>query len=189
MSVVTKTGDSGETGRFGGGRVPKYDCSVAANGDVDELNSAIGLLLARPDIAEGDAQDLKSVQDACFVIGAELATTQEGSKEAQASIPRVVDGDILKLEARISEIEAALTPQKHFILPGGSPRAAMAFWVRTIARRAERAVSALARERELNPSVLKYLNRLSDYFYVLARYFNQLDGAPEVEWLGREGKA
>ncbi|MDP6571775.1 MAG: cob(I)yrinic acid a,c-diamide adenosyltransferase [Patescibacteria group bacterium] len=187
MSIVTKTGDQGETARFGGGRVSKNDASVIANGDVDELNSAIGLLSARSDISGDILDDLKAIQSACFTIGAELATPPNASEESRLYIPRIKEQDLSYIEARINHMEPKLAPQKHFLLPGGTPAAAMAYWIRTIARRAERSVVIVHQEQGANPMLVQYLNRLSDYFYVLARYLNQETGVSEKIWQGGEG--
>ncbi|MDP3995302.1 MAG: cob(I)yrinic acid a,c-diamide adenosyltransferase [bacterium] len=187
MGVVTKTGDKGDTARFGGGRVSKNDPSVAANGDVDELVSAVGLLAARPDIGALLLADLSAVQSACFTIGSELATPEDAPAEALAYIPRVQEADVLFLEERINAMEPQLPKQTRFLLPSGVPPAAMAYWIRTIARRAERSAVAAAAGRELNGEVTRYLNRLSDYFYILARFLNYKAGAEEREWAGGSG--
>jgi len=187
MGVVTKTGDKGETGRFGGARVPKDDPGVAANGDVDELNSAIGLLAARPDIAADIAEQLVDVQSACFTLGAEIATPSDAPNASQTYIPRIKEADIARVEHWISDIEALLAKQTKFFLPGGAPASAMAYWIRTIARRAERSVVRAGRESRMRPLVIQYLNRLSDYFYVLARLLNQRAGVFEREWRGGSG--
>lgn len=184
MSIVTKTGDQGETGRFGGGRVSKSHPRIEAIGCVDELNSAIGLLTARLDITEPAPGDLKRVQEACFTIGGELSISSEATPEARGYIPRVSAADVEFLEARIAALEGELVPQQRFLLPGGSPAAAMAFWIRTLARRAERAVVASSQAEPVSSSLLQYLNRLADYFYVLARFLNARSGAAEVEWSG-----
>ena len=184
MSIVTKTGDQGETGRFGGGRVSKSHHRIEAIGCADELNSAIGLLTARPDIPEPAPGDLKRIQDACFTIGGELSISPEASPEAQDYTPRVSAADVEFLETRITALEGSLPPQQRFILPGGSPAAAMAFWIRTLARRAERAVAASSQAEPVSPALLQYLNRLADYFYALARFLNARAGVEEVEWQG-----
>ncbi|MBI2636981.1 MAG: cob(I)yrinic acid a,c-diamide adenosyltransferase [Parcubacteria group bacterium] len=187
MGVVTKTGDRGETGRFGGARVPKDDPGVCANGDIDELNSAIGLFLARPDVPPDVLDDCTAVQSACFTIGAEIATPPDAPDESRSYIPRISEADVSELEDRIMAIESLLSPQKHFLLPGGTPGAAMAYWIRTIARRAERSVVAANAGGRFNPLVIQYLNRLSDYCYVLARFLNQEKGVAEPEWRGGSG--
>ena len=187
MGVVTKTGDKGETGRFGGARVPKDDPGVCANGDIDELNSAIGLIAARPDVSAGIAEQLMDVQSACFTLGAEIATPPDAPDASRLYIPRIQEADISRVEDWISAIEALLAKQTKFFLPGGSPAASMAYWIRTIVRRAERSVVCAGRGSRTNPLVIQYLNRLSDYFYVLARLFNQRAGVVEREWRGGSG--
>lgn len=188
MSIVTKTGDQGETGRFGGGRVGKSHHRIEAIGCADELNSAIGLLTARPDIPEPVPGDLKRIQDACFTIGAELSISSEATPEARDYIPRVAAADVEFLEARITALEGSLVSQQRFLLPGGSPAAAMSFWIRTLARRAERAVVASSQAEPVSSVLLQYLNRLSDYFYVLARFLNARSGVAEVEWVGGKSR-
>jgi cob(I)alamin adenosyltransferase len=184
MSIVTKTGDQGETGRFGGGKIKKDDISVCANGDVDELNSAIGLLSARSDIKQDVLDDLKLIQSVCFSIGAEIAIGKDAPRDIIQQIPRVLESDINFLESRIFEIEKSLPSLSSFLLPGGHPKAAMAFWIRSVTRRAERSVVSLSFKNGISPLIIKYLNRLSDYFYVLARFFNLQESYKEEIWRG-----
>ena len=184
MSIVTKTGDKGETGLFGGTRVPKNNPRVAAYGDVDELNSAIGVLLSSVKLPDNIKDDLLFIQDKCFVAGGELATPGEAPEKIQAYVPRLAENDVLFLEEKISALEAAVPGQTKFILPGGSQEAALCFWVRTIARRAERSSVGLAQSEAVSPLVIKYLNRLSDYFFILGRFLNHQAGVAEIEWQG-----
>ncbi|MBU2575660.1 cob(I)yrinic acid a,c-diamide adenosyltransferase [Patescibacteria group bacterium] len=184
MTITTKTGDQGETGRFGGARISKDDIIICALGTIDELNSAIGLLVARQDLPIDAESDLKTIQATCFTIGAQLSTPKNVSKEAQDYIPRLSDDDVRFLERKIDEIEHCLGPQRKFILPGGSSAGAMCFWIRTIARRAERIAVKASYNEPVDEQILVYLNRLSDYFYVLARFLNQESGIEEVEWSG-----
>jgi len=188
MGVVTKTGDTGDTARFGGARIPKHHPSVVANGDVDELNSAIGMLAALATLPSDIGADLIIIQERCFVIGAELATLADAAVDVQTYIPRIDEQDIELLEQRISFFESQLSPQKSFLLPGGCQAASLAFWVRTVARRAERSAVAYAAQEDISPLVVKYLNRLSDYFYILGRYCNFLEHTPEVPWNGGSGE-
>ncbi len=155
MKIYTKTGDEGETGLFGGARVPKDDARVAAYGDVDELNAAIGL--AR-------ALDPRDFADALL-----------------QSIQRD-PSDVAALEDAIDEHEARLAPLKNFILPGGAPKAATLHLARTVCRRAERTSVALSRHQNVSPAILQYLNRLSDLLFVLARAANAQAGHPDVKW-------
>jgi cob(I)alamin adenosyltransferase len=171
--IYTKTGDDGETGLFGGSRVPKDDVRVTAYGEVDELNAAVGFA-ASLEPESLDAAFLETIQRDLFTIGAELAKAP--------SEPRIGDPQIGMLEHMIDGHEAKLEPLKNFILPGGTPKAAAFHLARTVCRRAERAVVSLAREQKISPSIVKYLNRLSDLLFVLARATNAQAGRPDVTW-------
>jgi cob(I)alamin adenosyltransferase len=171
--IYTKTGDDGETGLFGGSRVPKDDVRVTAYGEVDELNAAVGFA-ASLEPQDFGAAFLQTIQRDLFTIGAELAKAP--------SEPRIGDPQIGMLEHMIDGHEAKLEPLKNFILPGGTPKAAAFHLARTVCRRAERAVVSLAREQEVSPSIVKYLNRLSDLLFVLARATNAQAGRPDVTW-------
>lgn len=184
MSIVTKTGDQGETGLFGGERVPKNNARVGAYGDVDELNSAIGMLLGSVKLPNNIKEELLLIQDKCFVLGGELATPVDAPEKLQAYVPRIEEKDVLFLEDKIKDLEFAVPAQTKFILPGGVKEAALCFWVRTIARRAERSSVALAKSEAISSLVVKYLNRLSDYFFILGRFLNHQAGVEEVEWRG-----
>lgn len=171
--IYTKTGDEGETGLFGGGRVPKDDVRVAAYGDVDELNAAVGFA-ASLDPQSLDAAFLQTIQRDLFTIGAELAKAPHE--------PRIGEPQIGMLEHMIDGHEAKLEVLKNFILPGGTPKAAAFHLARTVCRRAERAVVTLAREQEISPAIVQYLNRLSDLLFVLARATNAQAGRPDITW-------
>jgi cob(I)alamin adenosyltransferase len=171
--IYTKTGDDGETGLFGGSRVPKDDVRVTAYGAVDELNAAVGFA-ASLEPESLDAAFLQTIQRDLFTIGAELAKAP--------SEPRIGDPQIGMLEHMIDGHEAKLEPLKNFILPGGTPKAAAFHLARTVCRRAERAVVSLARAQKISPSIVKYLNRLSDLLFVLARATNAQAGRPDVTW-------
>ncbi len=171
--IYTKTGDDGETGLFGGSRVPKDDVRVTAYGEVDELNAAVGFA-ASLEPESLDAAFLQTIQRDLFTIGAELAKAP--------SEPRIGDPQIGMLEHMIDGHEAKLEPLKNFILPGGTPKAAAFHLARTVCRRAERAVVSLARAQKISPSIVKYLNRLSDLLFVLARATNAQAGRPDVTW-------
>jgi cob(I)alamin adenosyltransferase len=173
--IYTKTGDRGETGLFGGGRVPKDDPRVAAYGDVDELNAALGFAASLEPQAF-DAAFLDTIQRDLFTIGAELASPDP------AKAPHIGEPQIGMLEHMIDGHEAKLTPLKNFILPGGTPKAAAFHLARTVCRRAERAVVALSHDADVSPAVLQYLNRLSDLLFVLARAANAQAGRPDVQW-------
>jgi cob(I)alamin adenosyltransferase len=182
MKIYTKTGDAGETGLWGGLRVPKDDARVQAYGTVDECNAAIGVARAAGPDAGLDAI-LARIQDQLFVVGADLATPGEA-----ANIPRVGAQEIAFLEQTIDALEEQLPALKQFILPGGAPAAAQLHLARTICRRAERWVVGLARQEQLGSHVGVYLNRLSDCLVVLARAANARADVPDVPWRKPEGK-
>jgi cob(I)alamin adenosyltransferase len=176
MKIYTKTGDAGETGLWGGLRVPKDALRVHAYGTVDECNAAVGLARAGGLGAELD-ELLARVQDQLFVVGADLATPGEA-----ANIPRVGEAEVAFLEQAIDALEEDLTPLRQFILPGGTLAAAHLHLARTICRRAERWLVSLAREEAMNPQVGVYLNRLSDFLFVAARAANARAGTPDTPW-------
>lgn len=176
MKIYTKTGDAGETGLFGGGRVPKDDPRVQAYGHVDELNATLGFAAAL-DPAGFESEFLQSVQRDLFTIGAELATPNAAKQRAQVGAERVS-----AIEQVIDRHEATLAPLKNFILPGGTPKAAALHVARTVCRRAERAVVTLARDEQVSPTVIHYLNRLSDLLFVLARAVNKQAGRADIVW-------
>lgn len=170
--ITTRTGDNGETGLGDGTRVPKHGLRIHALGEVDELNSVIGLWRCEDLTADIDAL-LSTVQHDLFDMGAELC------------IPGhvvITNTHILKLEAALEHYNAHLRELEEFILPGGSKAAALAHLARTVSRRAERAVVALMQEEGVAPAVQRYLNRLSDLCFVLARSLNQAAGQPDVLW-------
>jgi len=176
VKIYTKTGDAGETGLFGGGRVPKDDPRVRAYGDVDELNATLGFA-ASLDPTGFESVFLQSVQRDLFAIGAELATRDAANVRAQVGPDRVS-----AIEQVIDQHEATLTPLRNFILPGGTPKAAALHVARTTCRRAERAVVTLARDEPVNPIIIHYLNRLSDLLFVLARAVNKQAGRADIVW-------
>jgi cob(I)alamin adenosyltransferase len=182
MKIYTKTGDRGETGLFGGGRVPKDDARVDSYGEVDELNAAVGL--ARSLIQHAELDKLcQAIQDELFTVGAVLATPQ-GSK-ADAQIPHVRPEWSAAMEAQMDLFEKELPPLTSFVLPGGSQAASALHVARTVCRRAERRVVPLARAGTVSTEVVVYLNRLSDYLFTLARVANHRAGVPDVPWLPR----
>ena len=183
MSITTKTGDQGETGRFGGGRISKTDPRICAIGAIDELNSAIGLLVARQDILDEIGPVTQRIQETCFVIGSHLSVTPNAPDGVYERIPRLTEEDVAFLEREIERMESQTSAQSHFILPGGSPASAMCFWVRSIARRSERDVIKSHKIEPLSADILSYLNRVSDYFYALGRFLNHKAGVDEVEWI------
>ena len=173
--IVTRTGDDGTTGLGDGSRVDKDATRIAAMGDVDELNSVIGVLLAEA-LPSEVARWLSEVQHVLFDLGSELAVP--GYKAVQPA-------QVLALEGKVTEMNAELPMLKEFILPGGSRSAALAHQARSVCRRAERTVVALAREEEVSKTARQYLNRLSDALFVLARHLNRVEGRPDVLWQPR----
>lgn len=184
MKIYTKTGDDGATGLFGGDRVPKTDARVRAYGEVDELNAVLGLARSALPAGDGMADVLQSIQSELFDVGAELATTP--SRAAKGDVPLIAEADVQRLERTIDAYEERLAPLASFILPGGSAAAAQLHVARTVCRRAERAVVALGGEGPVRGEVLRYLNRLSDLLFVLAREANRAAGVDDVPWIGRE---
>ena len=181
MKIYTRTGDQGETGLFGGGRVPKDSARVDAYGDVDELNSVIGLARSIESMPPID-ELLVPMQRDLFSLGALLATPDVDKMQRQLEKARIDDDRILQLERAIDQGEAELESLRAFIVPGGSPKAAALHVARTVCRRAERKVVALSHDVDLPPIVLTYLNRLSDLLFVLARVANARAGVAEVTW-------
>jgi cob(I)alamin adenosyltransferase len=181
VKIYTKTGDTGETGLFGGTRVSKCSARVGAYGDIDELNSVLGLARLHPIDEERDAL-LAAIQSELFDLGAELAARP--GKEI--GVAKVDEREIEVLERAIDRAEEELPPLSSFVLPGGAPGAAHLHLARTVARRAERGVVGLAKEEEVRPEVLRYLNRLSDLLFVLARLANARQGVADVPWRGRK---
>jgi cob(I)alamin adenosyltransferase len=183
VKIYTKTGDEGETSLFGGGRVSKDDPRVRAYGEVDETNAAIGFVASLDPVAFESAL-LQTIQRDLFTIGAELATPDPAklAKALARSGAAIGSSEVGALEAVIDRRDAALPPLKNFILPGGTPKAAAFHLARTVCRRAERAVVALAHGQRVNPAIVHYLNRLSDLLFVLARAVNAEAGKADVTW-------
>lgn len=179
MKIYTRTGDQGSTGLFGGARVPKTDLRVAAYGTVDEANAAIGVARAAGVSAQMDAL-LKTIQDELFTVGAELACAP--GKESKLSLELVGDDAILRQEQTMDALEEELEPLKSFVLPGGTPGAAALHLARTVARRAERAVLTESERSDVRGELIRYLNRLSDLLFVMARAENRRAGVADVPW-------
>ncbi len=178
--IYTKSGDGGETGLGDGTRVPKDAARVAAFGEVDELNSVLGLVVANgPDCPE--AALLRIIQNDLFDVGADLCVPQAPEEEPGKAL-RVVAVQYERLEKAIDRLNEGLQPLRSFILPGGTPAAAWLHLARTVCRRAERAVVTLTRTEKVNPHALIYLNRLSDFLFVLARVANS-SGVNDVLWV------
>jgi len=185
--LYTRGGDRGETSLFGGERVPKDHPRVDAYGRLDELSAALGLLIVSLP-ADALRDQLQQVQNELFDLGAELATPPESRLEYKLP-PGVEEADWRRLERLLDQYDAQVPPLRAFVLPGGHETAARAHLARTICRGAERAVVRLAHEEEVRADVLTYLNRLSDFLFVVARLLNVRAGVPEVEWQKRERPA
>jgi cob(I)alamin adenosyltransferase len=188
MRIYTRTGDGGETGTFGGGRVPKAHPRIAAYGETDELNSTLGWCAAAAADAGGIVADLGArlarEQSRLFVLGAWLATPPDAEAGTRRHLPDWPDGAPAELEREMDAWEAALPPLKSFILPGGVELAARLHVARTVCRRAERAVALLAADaaQAVDPRGLIYLNRLSDWLFMAARAANAAAGRADVPW-------
>ena len=178
MKIYTKTGDQGDTALFSGGRVPKHHRRVEAYGAVDELNSILGVVRAAKPSPQTDRW-LEEVQQQLFHLGADLATPLDAKSDWVA---RVKPSQVKWLEDIIDQMTAELAPLKHFILPGGTFTAAQLHLARTVCRRAERAVTALRQEADINDCIIAYINRLSDWLFTLARFENQQAGESETKW-------
>lgn len=180
MKIYTKTGDEGKTGLFGGGRILKSELRIESYGTVDELNAVIGLL--RDHLSEETLRSvLFTIQNRLFTIGAHLAT--EPGKEGAA--PDLLVEDVQLLEEEMDRMDESLEPLRNFILPGGHPSISYCHLARTVCRRAERRAVALAQLEEVPAILIQYLNRLSDYFFILGRYQAKAIGVEEVAWKGR----
>lgn len=182
MKIYTKTGDKGTTALVGGRRVSKGDLKIESYGTVDELNSWIGLVRDQP-INETRRNLLKEIQDRLFTIGADLASEPEQVRKKP--VPSLLEDDITLLEQEMDKMDAGLPPLKAFVLPGGNQAVSFAHLARTVCRRAERIVIRLSAEEEVNPMIVKYLNRLSDYLFVLSRKMAQESGSEEITWKPR----
>ena len=178
--IYTKGGDNGETGLFGGKRVPKSSIRIEAYGTIDELNSFIGLAIT--EVKSEDVRKLlQKIQNQLFTVGADLAAPENEVKE-KLTILRVPKEFFEHTEKEIDKYETQLKPLQNFILPGGSKPAALLNICRTVCRRAERRVVALSDTAEIGVNIIIFLNRLSDLFFVLARYENMISGIPDVIW-------
>jgi cob(I)alamin adenosyltransferase len=188
IKIYTKTGDSGSTSLIGGTKVSKADLRIEAYGTIDELNSFIGLCRDLVSNVQ-TGQILQEVQDRLFTIGSALAV--DPAKESKLKIPDLHESDVLLLEQEIDSMTEALPAMKHFILPGGHVTVSHLHITRCVCRRAERSCVRLLRETEDGPIgepyilVIKYLNRLSDYLFMLARFVAQALNAPEIAWKPR----
>jgi cob(I)alamin adenosyltransferase len=178
MKIYTKTGDAGTTSLFGGKRVSKSDQRIETYGTVDELNAHIGLLRDQ-EVNKPRKAVLIEIQDRLFTIGSLLATEPGNTK---VKTPALAETDIAFLEMEIDAMEALLPPMKSFVLPGGHQSVSFCHIARTVCRRAERLTIALSHQEPVDPLIIKYLNRLSDYLFVLSRIMTQQLGAEETPW-------
>jgi cob(I)alamin adenosyltransferase len=183
LKIYTKTGDKGKTSLIGGTKVLKSHRRIEAYGTVDELNSFIGLCLDHLRISN-ISNILSEIQDRLFTIGSELACDPE--KESKLKIPDLHETDVTLLEKEMDKMNETLPPMKSFILPGGHVAVSLLHVARSVCRRAERCcVAMLKKEMEVDPLIIKYLNRLSDYLFVLARFTAQQTGSVEIPWKPR----
>ena len=188
MKIYTKTGDKGKTSLFGGTRVPKYNERIEAYGTIDELNSHIGLI--RDQKIDSHTKDvLIKIQNELFTLGAVLATPKDKEKlkngQDRLNIPKVTDNDIQYLEKEMDLMNETLPAMTNFVLQGGHPTVSFCHIARCVCRRAERICVALSENEEIDEIVLKYLNRLSDYLFVLARKLTMDNKVIEIPWKPR----
>lgn len=181
MKIYTKTGDKGTTALFGGKRVSKADLRIDTYGTVDELNSYIGLVRDQ-EVNNKRKNILIEIQDRLFTIGSILATEPGNAK---VKVPALLESDVIFLESEIDAMEEKLSPMKSFVLPGGHPSVSFCHVARTVCRRAERLVIALDEHEKADELILKYLNRLSDYLFVLSRKMSAELNAEETPWKPR----
>jgi cob(I)alamin adenosyltransferase len=181
FKIYTKTGDKGETSLIGGTRLPKQHLRIEAYGTVDELNSHIGLVR---DACEGRPyyELLLSIQDRLFTMGSQLAADPEKNKMV---LPELAEEDLEVLEKAMDDMDAVLPPMKHFVLPGGHVNVSWCHIARCVCRRAERAVLRLAEDEKVDEIHAKYLNRLSDYLFMLSRQLSKDLGAQEIPWIAK----
>lgn len=186
MKIYTKTGDEGTTALFGGTRVKKYNLRIDSYGTVDELNAYIGLIKDQ-DIDEATKDSLLKIQNELFTLGAMLATPPEKetlkSGKERLNIPKVDSKSIQFLENEIDTMDSELPQMTHFILPGGHQAVSFCHVARCVCRRAERLCVELNDEEAINSDILKYLNRLSDYLFVLARMLSKQLQVDEIKWI------
>ena len=190
MKIYTKTGDKGTTALFGGTRVPKHHIRIESYGTVDELNSHIGLIRDQ-DTGEHTKKILSRIQDRLFTIGSTLATDPDKQKlksgKDRLTIPKISAEDIYLLEKEIDKMNEELPEMTHFVLPGGHQSVSFCHIARCVCRRAERLATALYEIEAFDEAVLQYLNRLSDYLFVLARMLSKRLQAEEVKWIPEKG--
>ncbi len=182
MKIYTKTGDKGQTSLIGGTRVPKFHIRIEAYGTIDELNSWVGMLKVA-ELPEDTRNTLSEIQDRLFTIGSNLASDPEKSK---MKIPDLHESDIELLEKQIDVMNEQLPEMRFFILPGGHTLVGYCHLARCVCRRAERNIIHLAENEYVNELIIKYINRLSDYLFMLARYTGFILQVPEIPWRARK---
>lgn len=174
--IYTRSGDAGDTYLFGGKRVRKSDTRLHAYGSIDELNAVLGIARAEESIIKPVSEHLERIQSLLFIVGADLATPSD----AKSSVPRITQEQTQEMETWIDMLDETLPPLKNFILPAGSHPAAVLHHARTITRRAERWMTELSENEKINEELLKFVNRLSDYLFVAARFVNKAHGEKEA---------
>lgn len=190
MKIYTKTGDGGTTSLFGGKRVDKNSLRIETYGNVDELNSQIGTVIAQNPVNDV-TKKLTRIQKELFILGCDLASPNEVKVSTSlklrgaSKVPRVKKSMVTKLEREIDKWSTTLPQLKKFILPGGGQIGAKLHLARTVARRVERSIVELASQEKINKNALIYINRLSDWFFVLARLVNKMEDKKEIIWKGR----
>lgn len=188
MKIYTKTGDEGTTGLFGGTRVPKHHIRIQSYGTLDELNSWIGLLRDQK-VAPRHKKFLMGIQNNLFTAGAMLATEPEKAElksgKGRLKIPKIHMADVELIEDEIDFMDKSLPPMTHFILPGGHPTVSYCHIARTVCRRAERMTTLLREHSEVSEALMAFLNRLSDYLFVLARKMAEELKTDEIKWVPR----
>lgn len=183
MKVYTKTGDDGKTSLMGGKRIAKNSLRIKAYGDVDELNSLLGIILSY-DLDKKNLGKIMRIQKELFVLGTDLATPNE----VRFKVPRITPSYIKRLEKEIDQMTKGLSSLKNFVLPGGGKIGSNLHLARAVSRRAERSIVELSGDEKINKNALVYINRLSDWLFTMARYINKVEGKKETVWLGRRDK-
>lgn len=182
MKIYTKTGDKGQTSLIGGTRVPKHHIRIEAYGTVDELNSWMGII--RDSVADDTTKKLIiDIQDKLFTIGSHLASDPEKSK---MKLPEITDAHVAVMEAAIDEIDKVVPPMKNFVLPGGHLSVSYCHVARCVCRRAERCIIHLSETATVEDVIIRYINRLSDYLFMLSRWLTHTLGAEEIPWQPRQ---
>lgn len=180
-NLYTRTGDAGQTSLIGGVRISKSHARLEAYGTLDEFSATIGSVLATPECIGEVRQHLLSIQNMLFNLGCYLATPAD-EDGAPTTVNGLTEDHILQLEGWIDSLDAEVPPVRAFILPGGTDASARSHVARTVCRRAERRILTLAADEYVDPNLLSYINRLSDYLFVLARWFNFKAGVEEITW-------